>query len=74
MGGHVQHDRHEREHGSLSPRGTPDGIDTTTPVSVLTEVEFLDRESAELFRLEMQRLARRFGTEVRSLHLERRLD
>lgn len=49
-------------------------MDEKTPFSVLTEIEFLDRGDAELFRLEIERLAKRYGTEVRSLHLERRLD
>ena len=51
-----------------------DGTDAKSPFSVLTEVEFVDRGNAELFRLEIERLAKRYGTEVRSLHLERRLD
>jgi hypothetical protein len=42
--------------------------------SVLTEVEFVDRGDAELFRLEIGRLAKRYGSDVRSVHLERRLD
>ena len=42
--------------------------------SVLTEIEFVDRGDAELFRLEIGRLAKRYGSEVRSVHLERRLE
>jgi hypothetical protein len=51
-----------------------DDTDAKAPFSVLTEVEFVDRGNAELFRLEIERLAKRYGTELRSLHLERRLD
>ena len=51
-----------------------DDTDAKSSFSVLTEVEFVDRGNAELFRLEIERLAKRYGTEVRSLHLERRLD
>jgi hypothetical protein len=51
-----------------------DGMGEQTPFNVLAEIEFFDRGDAELFRLEIERLAKRYGTEVRSLHLERRLD
>ena len=51
-----------------------DGEDTKAPLSVLTEIEFAERGDAELFRLEIARLAKQYGTEVRSLHLERRFD
>ena len=51
-----------------------DGTEVIHPFSVLTEVEFVDRGNAELFRLEIERLAKRYGSAVRSLHLERRFD
>ena len=51
-----------------------DDTDAKSSFSVLTEVEFVGRGDAELFRLEIERLAKRYGTEVRSLHLERRLE
>ena len=45
-----------------------------SPFSVLTEIEFVDRGDAELFRLEIGRLAKRYGSDVKSVHLERRLE
>ena len=51
-----------------------DDTDARRLFSVLTEIEFVDRGDAELFRLEIDRLAKRYGSEVRSVHLERRLE
>lgn len=50
------------------------GTDGATPFRAVTEIEFAERSDAELFRLEVARLAKRYWTEVRSFHLERRLD
>jgi len=44
------------------------------PFSVVAEIEVFDRADAELLHLELERLAKRYGTGVRSVHLERRPD
>ncbi len=51
-----------------------DAMGEPTPFSVLTEIEVFDRADAELLRLEIERLAKRYGTGVRSVHLERSPD
>lgn len=58
----------------MTARAEAGGPDKGIPFSVTTEIEFTTRGDAELFRLEVERLARRYSTAIGSFHLERRLD
>ena len=49
-------------------------MEQDTPRSLAAEVEFDDRIDVEVLRLELQRLVRRYGAEVKTVRLERRLD
>jgi len=49
-------------------------MDEKTPLSLLAEIEFTDRVDVELVRLELQRVAKRYGAAVKAVNLERRVD
>jgi len=49
-------------------------MDKKTPVSLVAEIELMNRVDVEVVRLELQRLAKRYGAEVKAVRLERRLD
>lgn len=48
--------------------------DDKTPLQLLAKIELADRVDVELVRLELQRLASRYGATLKTVSLERQVD